>query len=136
MGKHLAEFIGTFALTFVGAGAIIVTDGENLLAISLAHGFILAVMIAAMLHTSGAQFNPAVSFALALRGKQPWCQATSFAFVQVLGSIAAAYLLKATMVPAFEFANDHIGETLGIYSGTAGPEMVRLHSQVILLKVR
>jgi len=124
IGKHLAEFTGTFALTFVGAGAIIVTGGENLLAISLAHGMILAVMIAAMLHTSGAQFNPAVSFALATRGKQSWSQAMSFAVVQILGGIVAAYLLKATMVPAFEFANTHIGETLGKYSGTAGPELI------------
>ncbi len=123
-GKHIAEFVGTFALTFVGAGAIIVTSGENLLVISLAHGMILAVMVAALLHTSGAQFNPAVSFALALRGKQPWSQAVTFALVQLLGAIVAAFLLKATMVPAYAFANDHIGETLGKYSGTAGPEMI------------
>ena len=34
----LAEFIGTFALMFIGGGAIIVTQGENLLVIALAHG--------------------------------------------------------------------------------------------------
>jgi aquaporin Z len=124
IGKHLAECIGTFALTFVGAGAIIATSGENLLVISLAHGMILAVMVAAMLHTSGAQFNPAVSFALAVRGKQPWSQACTFAIVQVLGGIIAAYLLKVTMVPAFEYANSHLGETLGKYSGAAGPELI------------
>lgn len=131
-GKHISEFIGTFALTFVGGGAIIVTGGENLLVISLAHGLILAVMVAALLHTSGAQFNPAVSIALAVRGKQPWCQAGSFGLVQVLGGIAAAYLLKVTMVPAFEFANNHIGETLGKYSGTAGPEMISAWRVLVL----
>ncbi len=131
-GKHLAEFIGTFALTFVGAGAIIVTGGENLLVISLAHGMILAVMVAALLHTSGAQFNPAVSFALAFRGKQPWCQAFSFAIVQLLGAIAAAFLLKITMVPAFPYANHHIGETLGMYSGAAGPELISAWKVLVL----
>ena len=131
-GKHLAEFIGTFALTFVGAGAIIVTSGQELLTIALAHGMILAVMIAALLHTSGAQFNPAVSIALAVRGKQPWCQAMSFAFVQIIGGIVAAYLLKVTMVPAFEYANTHIGETLGKYSGTAGPEMISAWRVLVL----
>ncbi|HIN09570.1 MAG TPA: aquaporin, partial [Phycisphaerales bacterium] len=37
----LAEFIGAFALTFVGGGAIIANGGENLILISLAHGCIL-----------------------------------------------------------------------------------------------
>ena len=110
--KFLAEFMGTFALTFVGAGSIIATSGENLIVIALAHGIILAVMIASKMHVSGAQFNPAVSIALAVRGLQPWSQALWFTVFQVVGGIAAAFLLKATMVPAFEYANTHIGETL------------------------
>ncbi len=61
----LAEFVGTFALMFVGGGAIIVTSGENLVAIALAHGLILAVMVSATMHISGGQINPAVSIALA-----------------------------------------------------------------------
>jgi MIP family channel proteins len=122
--KFLAEFMGTFALTFVGAGSIIVTSGENLIVIALAHGIILAVMIASMMHVSGAQFNPAVSIALAVRGLQPWSQALWFTVFQVVGGIAAAFLLKATMVPAFEYANTHLGETLGIYSGAKGVDMI------------
>ena len=131
-GKHFSEFIGAFALTFVGAGAIIATSGENLLVIALAHGIILAVMVAAMMHVSGAQFNPAVSIALATRGKQSWSQAISFSVFQILGGIAAAFLLKATMVPAYPFANAHIGETLGIYSGSAGPEMISAWRVLVL----
>jgi MIP family channel proteins len=122
--KFLAEFMGTFALTFVGAGSIIATSGENLIVIALAHGIILAVMIASMMHVSGAQFNPAVSIALAVRGLQPWSQALWFTVFQVVGGIAAAFLLKATMVPAFEYANTHLGETLGIYSGAKGVDMI------------
>jgi len=34
----VAEFIGTFALIFFGAGAIIMTGGQDLVAIALAHG--------------------------------------------------------------------------------------------------
>ena len=132
IGKHTAEFVGTFALTFVGGGAIIVSGGENLIAISLAHGLILAVMVASLMQISGAQFNPAVSFALAVRGKQPWSQALRFSIVQLIGGIAAAFVLKATMVPAFEFANNHIGETLGKYSGTAGPDMISAWRVLVL----
>jgi hypothetical protein len=72
-GKHFSEFIATFALTFVGGGAIIATNGENILVIALAHGLILAVMASAMMQVSGSQFNPAVSIALATRGKQWHC---------------------------------------------------------------
>jgi MIP family channel proteins len=130
--KFLAEFMGTFALTFVGAGSIIATSGENLIVIALAHGIILAVMIAAMMHVSGAQFNPAVSIALAARGLQPWSQALGFTVFQVIGGIAAAFLLKATMVPAFEYANTHIGETLGIYSGSSGADMISAWRVLVL----
>ena len=44
--KLYAEAVGTFALTFVGAGAIWVT-GDDLLAVATAHGIILAVMVTA-----------------------------------------------------------------------------------------
>ena len=76
------------------------------------------------MHISGAQFNPAVSVALAIRGLQPWSQAFGYTIFQVIGGIVAALLLKATMVPAFDYANTHIGETLGIYSGSQGAEMI------------
>ena len=130
--KQVAEFIGVFALTFVGGGAIIVTSGQELIVISLAHGLILAVMVAAMMHISGAQFNPAVSIALASRGKQSWSEAISLSIVQILGGIAAAFLLKATMVPAFEFANSHIGETLGKYSNASDPDMLSAWRVLVL----
>ena len=130
--KFLSEFMGTFALTFVGAGSIIVTSGENLIVIALAHGIILAVMIASMMHVSGAQFNPAVSIALAVRGLQPWSQALWFTVFQVVGGIAAAFLLKATMVPAFEYANTHLGETFGIYSGAKGVDMISAWRVLVL----
>ena len=89
-------------------------------------------MVAAMMHISGAQFNPAVSIALASRGKQSWSEAISLSIVQILGGIAAAFLLKATMVPAFEFANSHIGETLGKYSNASDPDMLSAWGVLVL----
>ena len=128
----LAEFIGVFALTFVGGGAIIVTGGENLLVISLAHGLILAVMVGALLHVSGAQFNPAVSLSLAAIGKQPWSQAIRFVVAQVIGGICAALLLKATMAHGYAFAQEHIGETLGLYSGTGSEDLISAWRVLVL----
>jgi aquaporin TIP len=68
--------------------------GGGLLAVALAHGLILSVMVTATMHISGGQFNPSVSFALAVIRKQSWAQAIAYAAVQILGSICAAGALK------------------------------------------
>ena len=107
----VAEFIGTFALMFIGGGAIIVTGGENLVAIALAHGLILAVMVSATMHISGGQINPAISLSLALIKKQSWSQAATFIIAQLAGSVVAALLLKVLLASTFEIGN--IGATLG-----------------------
>ncbi|MHC4083047.1 MAG: MIP/aquaporin family protein [Planctomycetota bacterium] len=114
----LAEFVGTFALMFAGGGAIIVTAGENLVAIAFAHGLILAVMVSATMHISGGQINPAVSVALGLVGKQPWSKAGTFIVAQVLGAVVAALLLKTLLSGAYEVGN--IGATLGEFSRAGG----------------
>ena len=55
----LAEFIGTFALVFVGVGAI--ASGLSPIGVALAFGFVVAVMISAVGPISAAHFNPAVT---------------------------------------------------------------------------
>ena len=59
--RAVAEFVGTFALVFVGAGSIAV--GNDLVGVALAHGLVIAVMASAVGHISGAHFNPAVTLA-------------------------------------------------------------------------
>ena len=60
----VAEFIGTFALVFVGSGVLLLArvTGQpiSLLEIALAHGLILAVMVTATMRISG-HLNPAVT---------------------------------------------------------------------------
>ncbi|MEY2428948.1 MAG: aquaporin [Verrucomicrobiota bacterium] len=66
----VAEFIGTFALIFVGVGVIANHSGLNgnagLLPVALAHGLTIAVMVSATGTISGGHLNPAVTFGPAI----------------------------------------------------------------------
>jgi MIP family channel proteins len=95
----VAEFIGTFALVFVGGAAIMMSrqsgGAMGVLEVALAHGLILAVMVSALMRISG-HFNPAVTVGfLATRRIEPVMGAV-YIVSQILGAIAAAYVLKAT----------------------------------------
>jgi aquaporin Z len=95
----VAEFIGTFALVFVGGAAIMIAKDTNspagLLGIAFAHGLILAVMVSALMRISG-HFNPAVTIGfLATRRIEPM-MAGVYIMAQLIGAILAAYVLKWT----------------------------------------
>lgn len=101
----VAEFLGTFALIFIGAGSIVTavhSGGDGLVAIALAHGFVLFIMISILGHISGGLFNPAISIALWVTGKLTSTKTVVFIISQVLGGIAGAYLLKF-LIPAEMF---------------------------------
>lgn len=89
-----AEFIGTFALIFFGAGSIILTQGSDIVAIALAHGLTIAIMVSMMAHLSGGVFNPAIQIALFVTGKMPAARSAVYILAQLLGAAVAAYLLK------------------------------------------
>jgi MIP family channel proteins len=88
----IAEFIGTFALVFVGIGAIR-TAGHDVLMVALAHGLTIAAFASATMHISGGQFNPAVSFGLLCGGHMTVAETIRYWVAQLLGAIAAALIL-------------------------------------------
>lgn len=93
-----AEFVGTFALVFVGGGAIMSSSpmigGPGLLVVALAHGLILAIMVTATMRISG-HLNPAVTIGfLAARRIEPMMAAV-YVVAQFLAAIIAAYALGA-----------------------------------------
>jgi aquaporin Z len=90
----VAEFIGTFALIFFGAGAIVMTGNGDLVAIALAHGLAIAIMVSLMAHISGGVFNPAIQIALWVTGKMPSTRSVVYILAQLAGGAAAAYVLK------------------------------------------
>ena len=120
----VAEFIGTFALVFVGSGTLLLarSTGQpiSLLEIALAHGLILAVMVTATMRVSG-HLNPAVTIGfLATRRIAP-LMGLVYIVAQILGAIIAAYALKAVYSEA-DFMMARAGGTMvatGITTGQA-----------------
>jgi MIP family channel proteins len=113
----IAEFIGTFALVFIGAGAGIVNAG--LVGIALATGLTLAVFTYAYGHISGTHLNPAVTFGLALNGTIKWGQAIFYWIAQFAGAILAAFVLKIMLNAVDPTLTIKAGETIGALTDKA-----------------
>ncbi|MEX1295594.1 MAG: MIP family channel protein [Candidatus Limnocylindrales bacterium] len=96
MRAHLAEGLGTFALVFFGCGAIAVGQlGQP--AVALAFGLVIAVMIYALGHISGAHFNPAVSVGFAIGRHFPWSRVATYGVAQVTGATLGALVLRISL---------------------------------------
>jgi aquaporin Z len=95
MNKYIIEFIGTFFLVI----AIGLTGNP------LAIGGMLMVMVYMGGSISGAQYNPAVSLAVFMRGKMTGAETGIYMLVQIIASICAALLIylldKTTFSPGF-----------------------------------
>jgi aquaporin TIP len=96
--RAAAEFVGTFALIFVGAGSIMTAAGpadqSPLLAAALAHGLVIAVFASAVGHISGAHFNPAVTLAFLLTRRMAPSSAVVYWVTQFTAAVAGALLLR------------------------------------------
>jgi aquaporin Z len=98
MTRALAELIGTFWLVLGGCGAAVfaagVSDvGIGYLGVALAFGLTVLTMAYAIGHISGCHLNPAVSLGLAVGGRFPFSDLPVYVIAQVLGAIAAAFLI-------------------------------------------
>jgi aquaporin Z len=87
MKKFLVEFIGTFFLVFT-VGVCVINPDPGVVA-PLAIGFSLMVMVFAGGHISGAHYNPAVTLAVAIRGRLPASEVPSYLLAQLAGAILA-----------------------------------------------
>jgi glycerol uptake facilitator-like aquaporin len=122
-----AEFLGSAILsaTVIGSGiaAQNLAAGNAALALlanAIATGCILVVIITLLAPLSGAHFNPAVSFAFALRREISWVTCVLYALAQIAGMIAGAWLAHAM----FELPIFQISKTLRSTTGMALGEIV------------
>ena len=97
--KLIGEFVGTFALCFVGGAGVIsakaagASDGMVLLTAAFAHGLVLFVFVAATMNVSGAHFNPAVTIAMWFNKRIDTGGAIAYLITQFIASIAAGGVL-------------------------------------------
>ncbi|HKI02853.1 MAG TPA: aquaporin [Thermoanaerobaculia bacterium] len=89
----LAEFIGTFALIFIGAGAGALGIG-GLVGVALAHGFVVIGFAYSYGHISGTHINPAVTLGVWAAGKIDAARAFSYIVFQIVGGIVGALTLR------------------------------------------
>jgi aquaporin Z len=106
----VAEFVGTLALVFVGAGSVIMAgpSGSGLVGVALAYGLVTAVMVSVTWHVSGGHLNPAVTIGVWVVGKIPTAVAGIYVLAQMFGAVVGALLLRVT-VPGPMWRAAHLG---------------------------
>jgi aquaporin TIP len=125
----IAEFIGTFALVFIGAGAVVVAGpaGSGLVGVALAHGVVLAVMVSVLAHISGGHFNPAVTLGVWVVRKIDTPRALLYIATQLVAGIVAAFALKWVLPESLwnptgaggSLGNTTVNATLGMTAARA-----------------
>jgi aquaporin Z len=109
--KLVAEVLGTFTLIFAGAGSIIMTGGQDLVAIGLANGLAIALMVSMLMGLSHALFNPALTIGLWATRRLDSVTAVAYIIAQlagaILGAVALLVLFPEVMVDA-----QHLGTPL------------------------
>ena len=94
-----AEFLGTFWLVLGGCGSAVLAAkfpqvGIGLVGVAMAFGLTLLTMAYAIGHISGCHINPAVTVGLWMGGRFRGGDVLPYVVVQVIGGIAAAWILS------------------------------------------
>src|SRR6202008_83790 len=109
--KLVAEFIGTFAFVFIGAGAAaVVGDGVGLpgiAAIAFAHGLTVMAFAFAYGAVSGGHFNPAVTVGVLAAGAMGVGEAIGYIISQLIGGVVGALLLRTYWWERGHAPHDH-----------------------------
>jgi aquaporin Z len=91
--RGFAEFIGAFTLVFIGGGAGIISHSD-IVAIALANGLAIGIMVTNLGHISGGHFNPAITIGFLAARRIAAALAAVYIFAQLLGAVCAAFILR------------------------------------------
>lgn len=112
----VTEFVGTFALIFIGAGALAIGQA-NLVGVALAHGLVIVTFAYAYGHISGTHINPAVTLGLLIAGEIKFVAAIGYWIVQFLGGILGAVVLNAVLPNPSDLGVTILSEGVGVGQG-------------------
>ena len=129
----MVEFVATLIFVFLGAGSVVVSGGlpngeldpARLVLIALAHGLTITFLAYATANISGGHLNPVVTFAAVITKKMRTARGLMFVAAQLVGGIAGAALLLATIPDAADtnFGAHALGPDVSIGMGL-GMEIV------------
>ncbi len=88
--KLIVEALGAFALCFFSIGAVILTQGQDIVAIGLATGLAIGIMVAAAGHISGGQYNPAVTIGMLATRRISPIDGMAYIVAQMVGAVLGA----------------------------------------------
>jgi MIP family channel proteins len=91
--RGFAEFVGAFTLIFIGGGAGIISHSD-IVAVALANGLAIGIMVTNLGHISGGHFNPAITLGFVVTRRIKLVLAAVYWFSQLLGAVCAAFLLR------------------------------------------
>jgi len=91
--RSVAEFVGAFTLIFIGGGAGIVS-GQDIVAVALANGLAIGIMVSNLGHISGGHFNPAITLGFLITRRLAPVLALVYWILQFAAAAAAALLLR------------------------------------------
>jgi len=91
--RGVAEFVGAFTLIFIGGGAGIVS-GSDIVAVALANGLAIGIMVTNLGHISGGHFNPSITLGFLVTKRITVRLAVAYWIAQFLGAIVAAGILR------------------------------------------
>lgn len=114
-----AEGLGTFLLVLVGGAGTLAHAPHALgrLDVALLFGLLVAVLVYALGHVSGAHFNPVITLAFAATGHFPWRRVIPYVVAQTLGAGLAALALRAvfpSVAPAATSLAWHVTPLTGV----------------------
>ena len=121
-GKFIAEVMGTFILILLGDGVVANVvlkknkgEGSGWIVITAGWALVVTIPVFIFANVSGAQFNPAVTIALAATGSMSWTEVPIFISGQLIGAFLGAVAVFFNYYKHFEETEDADAK-LGVFA--------------------